>query len=162
MIEDKFIVDGNDFKYLPLKVAYYARSLGSNHDKRLKGKICLIEFFVKAETTWNLVVGYEDNDCSSQYIGEQFELEELLEDAENPIFDLIVVDNFYQISRNKEYINYLLEDGALKVPVFCIDTETIISSNPNNLKATLLYDDKVSISDYYIHQNKETCNEDTK
>ena len=45
----------------------------------------------------------------------------------------------------------MLEDGALKVPVFCIDTETIISSNPENLKDTLFYDDKVSVSDYYIH-----------
>lgn len=162
MIDQRFIVQGKDFKNLPLKAAYYARSLGCDHNKRLKGIINWIEFFVETETSWDLVVGYEDNNCSSQCMSEQFELEELLDDADNPIFDLIVVSNFCQISRNKELINYLLKDGALKVPVFCIDTETIISSNPENLKDTLFYNDKGSISDYYIHQIEDECNENSK
>ena len=146
MIEDKFKVDGTDFKKLPLRAAYYVRTLGATHDARLMSTVDNIKDFIESETSWDLIIGYEDNDCSSTCMCEQIDLREMLEDAyidsydicfPDP-FDIIVVTNFYQISRNKDVINYLLDEGTLKVPVFCIETGTLVTNDPENIEGILL------------------------
>ncbi len=139
MLEDKFVVNGSDFKNLLLRAGYYARTLGFDHDERLETIVSCIKDFVSKETSWNLVIGYEDNNCSSRCMCEQVELREMLEDAYAPdSFDIIVVTNFSQIARNKVIIDYLLEDGTLKVPVFCIETGTLVTNDPDNIADKLI------------------------
>lgn len=133
MIDEKFIVDGSDFKELPLRAALYARSLGDGHEEILKGRIKAIEDFIENETSWDLIIQYADDNRSSKCMCEQLEFKELLEDCydDNCMpFDIIVVIDFSQIARNKKIINFLLDDGILNVPVYCIKTgEIVISSS---------------------------------
>ncbi len=160
MIDKKFIVDGTDFKKLPLRAAYYARTLGFDHDERLEGIVEFIKDFTEHETSWDLDLGYEDNNCSCRCMCEQVELREMLEDAYEPSpFDIIVVTNFLQISRNKVIIEYLLDEGELKVPVFCIETGKIVTNDPENIKRILLTCAHINENDmdesYNMYQDDE-------
>lgn len=169
MVNEKYIVDGNDFKKLPLRAAYYARALGTNHDVRLKNTVDYIKDFTEHETSWDLIIGYEDNNCSSTCMCGQKELCEMLEDAYIPDdaclsdpFDIIVVTNFSQISRNRDVINYLFDEGILKVPVFCIETGKIVTYDPENMEGILLTcadindsGEQVNENDYYMQKINE-------
>lgn len=144
MIEDKFKVDGKDFKKLPLKVAGYVRSLGLDHDDMLDMRVDIIKDFVEEETEWDLDYWYTDNNCSAICSCHQPELSEMLydilffDDPTSHSFDIIVVTSFSQIARNQTIINYMVKEGKeLKVPVFCMDTQTIITSYPDEIAKIL-------------------------
>lgn len=143
MIEDKFKVDGKDFKELPLKVAGYVRSLGLDHDDMLDMRVDIIKDFVEEETEWDLDYWYTDNNCSAICRCHQPDLCEMIDDSLNfedhtsHYFDIIVVTSFSQIARNQTIINYMLEEAELKIPVFCLDTQTIITSYPDEIAKIL-------------------------
>lgn len=139
MIDQRFIVDGNDLKNLPLRASIYARTLGSDSMEMLTSRLDSITKFVREETTWEPVVWYSDFNRSARCLCEQFELQEMLIDAsDSHAFDIIVVGRFSQLARNINIIDYLLEDGTLKVPVYCIEEDIIVTSNPDNIKETLI------------------------
>lgn len=139
MIQEKYIVDGSDFKNLPLRASIYARTLGSDSMEMLTSHLDSITKFVREETTWEPVVWYSDFNRSARCLCEQFELQEMLIDASDAhAFDIIVVGRFSQLARNINIIDYLLEDGTLKVPVYCIEEDIIVTSNPDNIKETLI------------------------
>lgn len=162
MFLEKYKVDGEDFKDLPLKVAYYARAYGDDMDIKLKATINSIRWFVENKTNWDITAGYEDAYSSSLFIDEQEELGEMLEDINehSDTFDLIVVSNFYQISRDKLTISELLEKGQLTIPVFCVETGTVVTNDPESIRAIMLTcfntpKEQMNVSNYYTHQNNE-------
>ena len=62
----------------------------------------------------------------------------LIDASDSHAFDIIVVGRFSQMARNSNIIDYLLEDGTLKVPVYCIEEDIIVTSYPDNVKETLM------------------------
>lgn len=148
MLDQKFIVDGSDFKNLPLRASIYARTLGSDSMEMLTSRLDSITKFVREETTWEPVVWYSDFNRSARCLCEQFELQEMLIDAsDSHAFDIIVVGRFSQLARNINIIDYLLEDGTLKVPVYCIEEDIIVTSNPDNIRETLIAASKENIAE---------------
>lgn len=158
MIEPKFIVDGSDFKELPLRAALYARSLGDGHEEILKKRIKDIEDFIKNETSWDLTIQYADDNCSSKCMCEQLEFRELLEDCSDDnycrLFDIIVVIDFLQIARNKMIIDFLLDDGILNVPVYCINTGNVIVSSSVDMDEYFPVNDE-ELSEKCVMRDKE-------
>lgn len=139
MLKKQFVLNGSDLKEMPLEIGYYSRTYGVFSEENQKSQVEFIKDWVHKNTCWDISCGYEDTNYSSIDWCGQPELCELVEDSSNyPPFDLIVVTDFHQITRGKESIEMLLDDGFLKVPVFCIDTEDIVASDPINTKQKLI------------------------
>lgn len=162
MIDDKFIVTGEDFKNLPLRVLCYRISYyGNDGDINFMATIDSMKRFVKNGTKWKIVAEYEEPYDSNLFIDEQRgkALREIKKYA-GP-FDLIVVSNFYQILRDKLTISELLEKEELTIPVFCIETGDIITAYPKLLKNTIFIHSNINESRKrtsetdYIHMGKE-------
>lgn len=136
MVPENFIVDGTDLKSVPLRVAGYIRSYGVFSDEMFDEAETRLKDFVSNETPWDLEYLYEDRNCSAICYCHQPELSEMLcdtfddqEDCKHS-FDLIVVTRFSQITRSKTVSDFLFEDCEISVPIYCIDTGKVITTNP--------------------------------
>ncbi len=140
MLEDKFKVDGRDFKKLPLRVAYYARNkYDIFRDKEFEERVAFIQDFINKETSWELVAGYNDPICSTVF--QQTDFQELLDAACSWQFDVIVVTELSQITDDPVIEKYILGSTELaynEIPIFCIDEETMVSIHPENVEKNLL------------------------
>lgn len=136
MVPERFIVDGADLKNVPLRVAGYIRSYGIFSDEMFEEAETRLKDFVSNETLWSLEYLYEDKNCSAICYCHQPELSEMLCDSFNDqgdcehSFDLIVVTRFSQITRSKMVSDFLFEDCKISVPIYCIDTGKVITTNP--------------------------------
>lgn len=136
MVPERFIVDGADLKNVPLRVAGYIRSYGIFSDEMFEEAEMRLKDFVSNETLWSLEYLYEDKNCSAICYCHQPELSEMLCDSFNDqgdcehSFDLIVVTRFSQITRSKMVSDFLFEDCKISVPIYCIDTGKVITTNP--------------------------------
>lgn len=159
MLKKQFVLNGSDLKEMPLEIGYYSRTYGGFFEENQKSQVEFIKDWVHKNTCWDISYGYKDTGYSSIDLNGQPELCELIEDSSNyPPFDLIVVTDFQQIARGKESIEMLLDDEFLQVPVFCIDTEDIVASDPVNAKHKLIDSSKESA----LRQFEKNCVEKSK
>ena len=113
-----FIVSGKDIKQLPLKVACeeeYAES---------------VKEFISAETSWSLVKVFKENYLSSNEPNRFIDY--VIGFDHNYAFDLVIIKNFSQICENELFAVFLTDEMVPLIPVFCIDSEEIISNLSND------------------------------
>lgn len=124
-------VDGYDIKELPLNVACYVRGVQFAEEIVAENENKIIDY-LNSQTKWNLVYRYSD--IASGINGYQPDLYELVNDShDSNTFDLIVVVSMSQLSRNTKNVDTLIGDEIIKVPVYCLEDETLYSSKFNIL-----------------------------
>lgn len=123
MFPKEFIVSGKDIKQLPIRVACFSEDTD------------LVKKYLSTETSWKLTKTFEDNVLSTN---EQYKFIEFLIGSEyNYAFDMFVIKNLSQIRENKVLIKFLVDNDLLLVPVFCIDSEQIVSNLSSDVVVVL-------------------------
>lgn len=121
MISKEFIVLGKDIKQIPLKVACQAEDVD------------LVKKYIETETKWSLVKEFDENYLSSN-TPVRF-VEYLLGFDYDYAFDIFVIKNLYEIQDNKVLSLFLMKEDEYPIPVFCLDSQEIVS----NLSDDIIY-----------------------
>ncbi len=103
---------------IPLRVTYYAR-VSSESDEQLNSldnQIAYYEDFIKKNTAWTFVPGYIDEGLSGISTKKRKHFNEMIEDAKEDIFDLIITKEISRFARNTldslQYTRKLLNLGV--------------------------------------------------
>ena len=115
MLRTKSIYD------IPLRVTYYAR-VSSDTDEQLNSldnQIAYYENFIKKNKTWTFVSGYVDEGLSGISTKKRKHFNEMIEDAKEDNFDLIITKEISRFARNTlDSLQYTRELLGLGVGVF--------------------------------------------
>ena len=115
MLRTKSIYD------IPLRVTYYAR-VSSDSDEQLNSldnQIAYYENFIKKNTAWTFVPGYIDEGLSGISTKKRKHFNEMIADAKEGIFDLIITKEISRFARNTlDSLQYTRELLSLGVGVF--------------------------------------------
>ena len=115
MMRSKSIYD------IPLRVTYYAR-VSSDSDEQLNSldnQIAYYENFIKKNTAWTFVPGYIDEGLSGISTKKRRHFNEMIADAKEGIFDLIITKEISRFARNTlDSLQYTRELLSLGVGVF--------------------------------------------
>ena len=115
MMRSKSIYD------IPLRVTYYAR-VSSDSDEQLNSldnQIAYYENFIKKNTAWTFVPGYIDEGLSGISTKKRRHFNEMIADAKESIFDLIITKEISRFARNTlDSLQYTRELLSLGVGVF--------------------------------------------
>ena len=115
MLRTKSIYD------IPLRVTYYAR-VSSDTDEQLNSldnQISYYENFIKKNQTWTFVPGYVDEGLSGISTKKRKHFNEMIEDAKDDHFDLIITKEISRFARNTlDSLQYTRELLSLGVGVF--------------------------------------------
>ena len=103
---------------IPLRVTYYAR-VSSDSDEQLNSldnQISYYENFIKKNKAWTYVPGYVDEGLSGISTKKRKHFNEMIEDAKEGIFDLIITKEISRFARNTldslQYTRDLLSWGV--------------------------------------------------
>ncbi len=103
---------------IPLRVTYYAR-VSSESDEQLNSldnQITYYEDFIKKNTAWTFVSGYIDEGLSGISTKKRKHFNEMIEDAKEDTFDLIITKEISRFARNTldslQYTRKLLNLGV--------------------------------------------------
>ena len=106
---------------VPLRVTYYAR-VSSDTDEQLNSldnQISYYENFIKKNEVWTFVPGYIDEGLSGISTKKRKHFNEMIEDAKEGAFDLIITKEISRFARNTlDSLQYTRELLALGVGVF--------------------------------------------
>ncbi len=106
---------------IPLRVTYYAR-VSSDTDEQLNSldnQIAYYENFIKKNKTWTFVPGYIDEGLSGISTKKRKHFNEMIADAKNDMFDLIITKEISRFARNTlDSLQYTRELLGLGVGVF--------------------------------------------
>jgi len=106
---------------IPLRVTYYAR-VSSETDEQLnslENQISYYENFIKKNEVWTFVPGYIDEGLSGISTKKRKHFNEMIEDAKEGAFDLIITKEISRFARNTlDSLQYTRELLALGVGVF--------------------------------------------
>ena len=115
MIRTKSIYD------IPLRVTYYAR-VSSDTDEQLNSldnQIAYYENFIKKNKAWTFVPGYIDEGLSGISTKKRKHFNEMISDAKDDMFDLIITKEISRFARNTlDSLQYTRELLGLGVGVF--------------------------------------------
>ena len=115
MLRTKSIYD------IPLRVTYYAR-VSSDTDEQLNSldnQIAYYENFIRKNRAWNFVPGYVDEGLSGISTKKRKHFNEMIEDAKDGAFDLIITKEISRFARNTlDSLQYTRELLGLGVGVF--------------------------------------------
>ena len=115
MLRTKSIYD------IPLRVTYYAR-VSSDTDEQLNSldnQIAYYENFIKKNKAWTFVSGYVDEGLSGISTKKRKHFNEMIEDAKEDKFDLIITKEISRFARNTlDSLQYTRELLILGVGVF--------------------------------------------
>ena len=115
MLRTKSIYD------IPLRVTYYAR-VSSDTDEQLNSldnQIAYYENFIKKNKAWTFVSGYVDEGLSGISTKKRRHFNEMIEDAKEDMFDLIITKEISRFARNTlDSLHYTRELLGLGVGVF--------------------------------------------
>lgn len=96
------ILKGKNIADLPLRVTFYAR-VSTETDEQLNSldnQISFFENFIKSNKNWTYVKGYIDEGISGSTVRKRKRFLQMIEDAKNGYFDLIVTKEVSRFSRN--------------------------------------------------------------
>ena len=103
---------------IPLRVTYYAR-VSSDTDEQinsLDNQIAYYEDFIRKNTAWTFVPGYIDEGLSGISTKKRKYFNEMIADAQNGLFDLILTKEISRFARNTldslQYTRKLLHHGV--------------------------------------------------
>ena len=103
---------------VPLRVTYYAR-VSSDSDEQLNSldnQISYYENFIKKNKSWTYVPGYVDEGLSGISTKKRKHFNEMIEDAKEGMFDLIITKEISRFARNTldslQYTRDLLSCGV--------------------------------------------------
>ena len=106
---------------IPLRVTYYAR-VSSDSDEQLNSldnQISYYENFIKKNKVWTFVPGYIDEGLSGISTKKRKHFNEMIDDAKNGMFDLIITKEISRFARNTlDSLQYTRELLGLGVGVF--------------------------------------------
>lgn len=106
---------------IPLRVTYYAR-VSSESDEQLNSldnQIAYYEDYIKKNKAWTFVPGYIDEGLSGISTKKRKHFNEMIEDAKNGVFDLIITKEISRFARNTlDSLQYTRELLNLGVGVF--------------------------------------------
>lgn len=106
---------------IPLRVTYYAR-VSSDTDEQLNSldnQISYYENFIKKNKTWTFVPGYIDEGLSGISTKKRKHFNEMIDDAKDGLFDLIITKEISRFARNTlDSLQYTRELLSLGVGVF--------------------------------------------
>ncbi len=106
---------------IPLRVTYYAR-VSSETDEQLNSldnQITYYECLIKKNKAWTFVPGYVDEGLSGISTKKRKHFNEMIEDAKNGVFDLIITKEISRFARNTlDSLQYTRELLTLGVGVF--------------------------------------------
>ena len=115
MLRKKSIYD------IPLRVTYYAR-VSSDTDEQLNSldnQVSYYENFIKKNRAWTFVPGYVDEGLSGISTKKRKHFNEMIEDAKEDMFDLIITKEISRFARNTlDSLQYTRELLGLGVGVF--------------------------------------------
>ena len=115
MLRTKSIYD------IPLRVTYYAR-VSSDTDEQLNSldnQIAYYENFITKNPAWTFVPGYVDEGLSGISTKKRKHFNEMIEDAKEDLFDLIITKEISRLARNTlDSLQYTRELLGLGVGVF--------------------------------------------
>lgn len=115
MLRTKSIYD------IPLRVTYYAR-VSTDSDEQLNSldnQIAYYENFIKKNLAWTFVPGYVDEGLSGISTKKRKHFNEMIEDAREDMFDLIITKEISRFARNTlDSLQYTRELLGLGVGVF--------------------------------------------
>ena len=115
MLRTKSIYD------IPLRVTYYAR-VSSDTDEQLNSldnQIAYYENFIKKNKAWTFVAGYIDEGLSGISTKKRKHFNEMISDAKEDMFDLIITKEISRFARNTlDSLQYTRELLGLGVGVF--------------------------------------------
>ena len=115
MLRTKSIYD------IPLRVTYYAR-VSSDTDEQLNSldnQIAYYENFIKKNKAWTFVPGYIDEGLSGISTKKRKHFNEMISDAKDDMFDLIITKEISRFARNTlDSLQYTRELLGLGVGVF--------------------------------------------
>jgi DNA invertase Pin-like site-specific DNA recombinase len=115
MLRTKSIYD------IPLRVTYYAR-VSSDTDEQLNSldnQIAYYENFITKNPAWTFVPGYVDEGLSGISTKKRKHFNEMIEDAKEDLFDLIITKEISRFARNTlDSLQYTRELLGLGVGVF--------------------------------------------
>ena len=106
---------------LPLRVTYYAR-VSSDSDEQLNSldnQVAYYENMIKQNTNWTFVPGYVDEGLSGISTKKRKHFNEMIKDAGDDMFDLIITKEISRFARNTlDSLQYTRELLGLGVGVF--------------------------------------------
>ena len=106
---------------IPLRVTFYAR-VSSETDEQLNSldnQIAYYEDFIKKNRAWTFVPGYVDEGLSGISTKKRKHFNEMIDDAKNGTFDLIITKEISRFARNTlDSLQYTRELLSLGVGVF--------------------------------------------
>lgn len=106
---------------IPLRVTYYAR-VSSESDEQLNSldnQITYYEGFIKKNKSWTFVPGYIDEGLSGISTKKRIRFNEMISDAKDGVFDLIITKEISRFARNTlDSLQYTRELLGLGVGVF--------------------------------------------
>ena len=106
---------------LPLRVTYYAR-VSSDSDEQLNSldnQVAYYENMIKQNTNWTFVPGYVDEGLSGISTKKRKHFNEMIKDAGDDMFDLIITKEISRFARNTlDSLQYTRELLSLGVGVF--------------------------------------------
>ena len=106
---------------IPLRVTFYAR-VSSETDEQLNSldnQITYYEDFIKKNRAWTFVPGYVDEGLSGISTKKRKHFNEMIDDAKNGTFDLIITKEISRFARNTlDSLQYTRELLSLGVGVF--------------------------------------------
>lgn len=108
----KLLESGNSIYDLPLKVVYYARVSTDKDDQinSLSNQVFYYEDFIKRNKNWTFAGGYIDEGISGLKTDKRDRFLQMIEDAKEGNFDLIITKEISRFSRNTlDSINYTRE-----------------------------------------------------
>lgn len=103
---------------LPIKVAFYARVSTDSDDQQvsIEHQVQYYEDFIKSHKNWEFVRGYVDNGISGIQTKHRERFKEMLEDAQNGKFDMLITKEITRFARNTldsiQYTRQMLSWGV--------------------------------------------------
>lgn len=112
------ITSGTSLNDLNLRVTFYAR-VSTDKDEQLhslKAQVSFFQEYISKNPNWEYVDGYIDEGISGTSVNKREAFLQMLKDAENKIFDLILTKEISRFSRNTldsiKYTQELLKNGV--------------------------------------------------
>lgn len=128
MLKENFIVDGSDFKELPLRVLVTIGNGESYTKENLNSLITKIKDYVEKETAWKLFISFKENGlCINGWDYENDSIGLLHNSDEYRAFDLVIIPDCSNY--NQRQLESVVSGGNnITIPLYCLNSETIISN----------------------------------
>lgn len=126
---------------IPLLVTFYAR-VSSEKDEQLNSldnQVSYYKKFIESNTAWTYVEGYVDEGISGMHIDKRQSFQQMIYDAKQGKFDLIITKEISRFARNTlDSIKYTRELLALGVCVFFQNDNINTVDEDSELRLTIM------------------------